>query len=255
MREYANRDFPVRTTVSVRSPSRRFVCRYLNGSKSRLIRSRVAMQSDERQIKQKLVDSALRLFAEHGRDHVSLRDIAADTGVTHGSIRYHFGTKENLYLAALMRLETQERFLEEIPERGSDDRLAREQGELLLRRFIHRFVEFQARMGEDRVSALGLMQAEVSRDGGPDPVFFQKIIKPGHEHLKAIIHRIRPDIDDDKTLEILAFNVIFQCVMIRIGRGTILKLFESRRLTEADVTRIGDLIFAVTVAGLREVEA
>ena len=206
------------------------------------------MESEEQEVRQRLIDTALRLFAEHGRDHVSLRQIAAEAGVTHGSIRYHFGTKDKLFLTAVMQMA---------PNSTLDDLVAplslssREEAEEALRQIVQRFVLFQARVGEDRSAALGLMQAEVTRDGGPDRVFFRTVMKPGHARLKAVIARIRPDITDDKTLEILAFNVIFQCVMVRIGRGTIMKLLGTRRLAKADISLISDLIVSVTLNGLR----
>ena len=220
---------------------------------SRAGQTQDAVGSEDQQAKQKLIECALKLFAEHGRDRVSVRQIAAEAGVTHGSIRYHFGTKDKLYLAAVTHLGI-EGALDAIPKMpttpGSLDE-AKDQ----LRRFVHSFVGFQASVGENRVAALGLMQAEVSRDGGPDKVFYHKVIKPGHERLKAIVSRIRPDIEDDKTLEILTFNIIFQCVMIRIGRGTIMKLLGTRSLTKRDLALIADLIVNVALGGLEALDA
>ncbi|MEM7262464.1 MAG: CerR family C-terminal domain-containing protein, partial [Planctomycetota bacterium] len=70
-----------------------------------------------------------------------------------------------------------------------------------------------------------------------------------------VIQGLRPDITNDETLEILTFNVIFQCVMVRVGQGIIKKLLGTRRLTAKSVTRIADLIADVSLAGLMEVDA
>ena len=48
--------------------------------------------------------SAELLFSEKGYNGVSVRDIAADAKVTVGSIRYHFGSKEDLLKAVFERL-------------------------------------------------------------------------------------------------------------------------------------------------------
>jgi AcrR family transcriptional regulator len=41
-------------------------------------------------------DAALRLFAERGIDGATIRDIAAEAGVSSGLVRHHFGSKEAL---------------------------------------------------------------------------------------------------------------------------------------------------------------
>jgi TetR/AcrR family transcriptional regulator, regulator of cefoperazone and chloramphenicol sensitivity len=41
-------------------------------------------------------DAALRLFAERGIDAATIRDIAAEAGVSSGLVRHHFGSKEAL---------------------------------------------------------------------------------------------------------------------------------------------------------------
>jgi AcrR family transcriptional regulator len=47
--------------------------------------------------KDRILNSAERLFADNGFDGVSIRDIAADAEVQLALIHYHFGTKLNLY--------------------------------------------------------------------------------------------------------------------------------------------------------------
>ncbi|MEL6796384.1 MAG: CerR family C-terminal domain-containing protein [Planctomycetota bacterium] len=212
------------------------------------------MRTEDANAKQRLMDAALKLFADRGPDHVSVRDIAAEAGVTHGSIRYHFGTKKKLYGEVVRRLGSIDEHVENMPAIDEIKRLARDDAEEMFRAVIHRFVRFQAKMGEDSVAAHRMLQAEISRDGGPDPVFYKKVIKPGHDHMKAIISGIRPEIRDDETLEILAFNVIFQCVMVRIGQGIIKKLLGTRRLREDSVTRIAELIADVSLAGIENAD-
>ncbi|MEM9914111.1 MAG: CerR family C-terminal domain-containing protein [Planctomycetota bacterium] len=211
----------------------------------------IPMDSDNAELKGRLLDAALQLFAERGQDRVSLRDIATEAGATHGSIRHHFGTKENLYLEAVMQIEPMD-----LPGRDWSDleSISPEEGADRLRVMVKDFVSYQVRIGADRSAALGLLRAEVLRDGGPDPVFYKRVIHPGHEKLKRIMKAIRPDIEDEQVLEILAFNVIFQCVMVRIGRGIILKRLRKRTLTRKDADRIAHLISELTLAGLQEID-
>ena len=50
--------------------------------------------------KDAIVNAAGKLFAEHGFEAVSTRMIAKEAGINLRSIHYHFGSKENLYVAA-----------------------------------------------------------------------------------------------------------------------------------------------------------
>lgn len=50
-------------------------------------------------IKGQILDAAERLFAEHGFDGVSLRNIASAASTTQALVSYHFGSKLDLYRA------------------------------------------------------------------------------------------------------------------------------------------------------------
>jgi TetR/AcrR family transcriptional regulator, regulator of cefoperazone and chloramphenicol sensitivity len=52
--------------------------------------------SDDRTARAVIRDEALRLFADHGPDGVSVRQIAAAAGVSPGLVLHHFGSKEGL---------------------------------------------------------------------------------------------------------------------------------------------------------------
>lgn len=53
--------------------------------------------------REKILDTAERLFAERGLEATSIRDITAAAAVNLGAINYHFGTKQKLIVAALNR--------------------------------------------------------------------------------------------------------------------------------------------------------
>src|SRR5271156_1030141 len=53
--------------------------------------------------RQKLLDTAERMFAEQGYGAVSLRQIIAEAEVNLAAIHYHFGSKEELLDAVILR--------------------------------------------------------------------------------------------------------------------------------------------------------
>lgn len=53
--------------------------------------------------RERLIEAARQLFASHGYDATSVRDITARAHVNLGAITYHFGSKEALYHAVIER--------------------------------------------------------------------------------------------------------------------------------------------------------
>jgi AcrR family transcriptional regulator len=53
------------------------------------------------QVREKIVDSARRLFNRNGFDNVSIGSIMADAGLTHGAFYSYFKSKSDLYAEAL----------------------------------------------------------------------------------------------------------------------------------------------------------
>jgi AcrR family transcriptional regulator len=58
-------------------------------------------EATAQQTRQRIIQSAQTLFGARGFDGVSLRDIAEHSGVTHGLIRHHFGSKEDIWRAVV----------------------------------------------------------------------------------------------------------------------------------------------------------
>lgn len=53
--------------------------------------------------RERVLDAAERLFADHGYDGVSIRDIAREAGVTLGVVGFHGGGKDSLFRTILSR--------------------------------------------------------------------------------------------------------------------------------------------------------
>jgi AcrR family transcriptional regulator len=69
----------------------------------RTLKARTRKSADERDTTERLLDTAERLFAEHGFDGVGMRALADGAGVNLGAATYHYGSKEQLYIEAFMR--------------------------------------------------------------------------------------------------------------------------------------------------------
>lgn len=115
--------------------------------------------------RERILDAAERLFAEHGFAGTSHRQITAEAGVNLAAVNYHFGSKDELFLAAVLRrLEPVNRrrleMLEEAEAKSDPPRL-----EEVARAFAEPVVRAGAEEGEDEV--LGrLMARAVGEPGG-----------------------------------------------------------------------------------------
>lgn len=78
--------------------------------------------------KEDILNSAIELFAKRGFEGVSIREIAEHANVHFASIRYHFGSKEDLYSSCISkhgesRLISAQHFLNPEPKTISDMKL------------------------------------------------------------------------------------------------------------------------------------
>ena len=93
------------------------------GGTSRRDRQPIRLNENGRETQERIFNAAERLFAEHGIDAVSTRDIIDAAGVNSGSIHYHFGTREQLIVALVERRAgylgvQRDRYLDELEATG-----------------------------------------------------------------------------------------------------------------------------------------
>lgn len=65
------------------------------------------------QTRQRILDTALRRFAEHGYAATSVRDLADELGLTKAAVHYHFAAKEQIVVALVTPMLEQLRALVE----------------------------------------------------------------------------------------------------------------------------------------------
>jgi len=63
--------------------------------------ARPARQEQRQQTRAKLVDAALRVFAEQGYDHATVEEISIAAGYSKGAYYFHFDSKEDMLLELL----------------------------------------------------------------------------------------------------------------------------------------------------------
>jgi TetR/AcrR family transcriptional regulator len=153
-----------------------------------------------------ILQSALEHFARFGFEGASIRNIAAQTGVTHGMIRHVYGTKEVLWHEAITflfrRLDSEVNLDAEV-QAGLSDRE-------LFTTYVHRYVRYCAKHPEHA----RIMIQQSSLDGPQIEWATKRFIRARHVVSSGVIERLMaagslPDVDPVS----LAFSLAASCQM------------------------------------------
>ena len=143
--------------------------------------------------REKILDTAERLFAEHGLEGVSLRAINAEAGLSPAALHYHFGTKQALVEALLERqmptlMERRRQLLDAL-----DDRPEAPTTREVLDALLRPQVELLAEGGEPGLRYLRLIH-RLQSDGDLDPRFVIERWPGGVERLAPLLRKANPSL-------------------------------------------------------------
>ena len=182
-------------------------------------------RSDGVQSRERLLLTAMRLFAEQGFARTSTREIALAAGTNIASISYYFGDKAGLYRAA---------FMEPAPH-ASQDMLAFTAAGLSLRESLLLFYnQMLAPLKQGDLSRL-CMRLWFREMLEPTGLWHEEIdngIRPAHEGLMLVLARHLELEQEDDDLSRLAFCVVGLCVQLMVARDVIDKI--SPHLLDSD---------------------
>jgi AcrR family transcriptional regulator len=153
----------------------------------------------------RIIKAASRIFAEHGFEGASVRNIVAKADVNQAAINYHFGSKEGLYRAVLTTaLEALLKADESAPRPEALPR------EAALRAFVRR--QLRPMLGRDEYSHyLRIFNWETVR---PSPVFRKFMAEEAAPHIgaaAALVRRFLPAHASERQAVLGALWLFGQC--------------------------------------------
>ncbi|MDO8250973.1 MAG: CerR family C-terminal domain-containing protein [Rhodoferax sp.] len=170
----------------------------------------VVPRSDGIEARQRLLHTALRLFAEKGFAKTSTRAIALAAGANIGAISYYFGDKAGLYRAA---------FADPLVS-PNEDPARFDQPTLSLRQSLHGLLAGFTEPLKRGDLAQHCMRLHFREMLEPTGIWDQKIdnnIKPAHEGLLRVLCRhLNLDVADDD-LHRLAFSIVGLGIHLFVG--------------------------------------
>lgn len=129
-----------------------------------------------------LLDLALDAFADGGYEGTSVRELCRRLGVSHNLVHERFGSKEQLWYAAI------ERGFRRLASELAAAALAVTSGDELdrLRAILVRYVEVTA----ERPALIRVVNAEAARPGGRLDHVYEQYIRPAHEVADAVLRSL-----------------------------------------------------------------
>ena len=170
------------------------------------------MTAGDEGTRERLLDTAERLFAERGFDGASVREITAAAGCNVAAVNYHFGSKENLYREVFRRRLAALR----------DHRLARVRAvlgqadrptvEAVLEAFTDAFLEPLVGEGPGRL-LMELWAHEMFQPRLPRELFQREMLQPVQEALAGALQAAEPGLGPEAA-RLAVFSVVAQLVHV-----------------------------------------
>jgi AcrR family transcriptional regulator len=200
-------------------------------------------QSPPRDSREALLGVAGEIFAEHGYEAATIKQITDRAGVNVASVSYYFRDKLGLYTEVL-RLCLHNGRLALPPDSAGlppEERLSR---------YIHSFMKSLVAAG--RPGWCGrLMIRELAQPTPALPQVVEEIIRPNFLLLRQLVADVARVRLEEETLNLLTHGVHAQCAHWKTSRAVLPYLWPDLNFDEAMVRRIASRIASFSIAGIR----
>lgn len=211
------------------------------------LRRRHAVPAGSDPTRDKLLEAAGRVFADHGYDAATVREICRLAGANVAAVNYHFRDKQGLYTQVLVRMAGDAR-LEGMRAALNESAPPEE----ILRRVI-----------KARMQGLGTHRPPdwhfriVAREfSHPTPAMsrmIDKVSRPLYERLLNLIGQIIHLPADNEKTRLCTFSVMGQIILYALACPILSKLWPGMKMTGDQMDRIADHIADFSLAYLREI--
>lgn len=205
------------------------------------------------QTRQRLLETAVEIFARSAYDSVRTRMLADAAGVNQAAIPYYFGGKEGLYLAVAQHIA--ERLGAEIaaltaqaaPLLDDTAHASDEAIELALRKILADFARSILSQPEPNASAAIILREQLQPTKAFD-LLYQQAMEPLHRAVTALTARL-DGLDHDAPEAILhAHALLGQVLGFVAARTTVLRRLGQQQIDAAQIEYIADLLGSVRIA-------
>ena len=210
----------------------------------------IDIASNSAETRERLIDAAGEVFAEHGFKGARIRDICARAGANIAAVNYHFRDKERLYTTCLARwaqsaLEKYPPLLNLRPDAPAEQRLEA---------FIHSFL--LRLLDNSRFAWHGkLMSREMFEPTGALDRMVEEMVRPLAKMLGGILREFLGTAADrdDELVRRCVFSVVGQCLFYHFAQPVVRRLHGLPEHYDAQqIDAIAKHVTHFTLAALRE---
>ncbi|WP_422926575.1 CerR family C-terminal domain-containing protein [Singulisphaera sp. PoT] len=199
---------------------------------------------DQDLTKARLLEAAGEEFAEKGYESARIRSICQKAGANLAAVNYHFGDKEQLYIATV--LHAHHAGAGAMPEwLTSQTHGPATQLRLYIRHFLTNI--FKSRHHKDWQQALILR--EMIQPTAASEAVVREAIRPRFERLMTILRQICPEAEE-RRLHALIFSVVGQCLHYKVCRPISELLVGPESYEALDIDFLADHIASFCLAAL-----
>ncbi|MBL7154459.1 MAG: CerR family C-terminal domain-containing protein [Phycisphaerae bacterium] len=200
-------------------------------------------------VRERLLDTAERLFSEHGFEGTSVRDLASAAGCNIASVNYYFGGKEKLYEEVFRRHLIP---MTDIRIASIDKVMTQSNGkpelEVLLRAFANAFIEPLA--DEAKASRfMKLMIREMIDNHLPSDLFVKDVVIPTMGAMQTGVVKACPGLDEAR-VPLIVHSVIGQLVQA-VHSERMLEQAKVADIPKFELAKVIDHIVKFSAAGIR----
>ena len=200
--------------------------------------------------RERLLEAAGEVFAQHGFRAATVRDICQRAESNVAAVNYHFGSKEALYAAVF--LYAHECADQDPP--GAPDPVDAATAEERLHRFVRSFL---LRMfGDGRPSWHGkLMAREMIEPTSALDAVIEQSIRPRYDLLVSLVEELVGGDIPAEAVRLCASSVVGQIMHFHRGRPVITRLNPRMTYRPEDVEVLADHITRFSLAALKNIQA
>jgi AcrR family transcriptional regulator len=196
--------------------------------------------------RQKIMDVAGEIFAEHGFQNATVREICARAGANVAAVNYYFGDKAGLY-AAVLRQATcaaHEEAALAVAHGGSPRQILR----AIIFAMCHSLIATKRPSWSFRLMAHEMFHPTQALDR-----VVEEVISPAYQRLRNTLSALLNLPPDHATTRLCAHSIIAQIIHYKASQPVISKVWPELKMTEKDVDMLAQHIYEFSLCSVKSI--